>query len=82
MHEQLRMPLGKVVAFLENHGYRYAIIGGIALSQWGVFALYLSYRHQSARAQHELCRGSRRIVPGTFLNRRGNMARPIPSSSP
>lgn len=35
MHEQPRMPLGKVVAFLENHGYRYAIIGGIALSQWG-----------------------------------------------
>lgn len=35
MHEQLRMPLEKVVAFLENHGYRYAIIGGIALSQWG-----------------------------------------------
>lgn len=35
MHEQLRMPLEQVVAFLETHGYRYAIIGGIALSQWG-----------------------------------------------
>lgn len=34
MHEQLRMPPEQAVVFLENRGYRYDIIGGIALSQW------------------------------------------------
>lgn len=35
MHEQLKLPLEKVVSFLESHGYRYAVIEGIALAQWG-----------------------------------------------
>lgn len=26
----------KAVALLESHGYRYALVGGVALSQWGV----------------------------------------------
>lgn len=73
MHEQLRMPLEKVVAFLENHGYRYAIIGGIALSQWGylrftydiaITVLVPNMNYAEVRAA--LCR--------PFLNRRGNMA--------
>jgi hypothetical protein len=36
MENHLKGPLRTAVAFLEQHGYRYAIIGGIALSQWGV----------------------------------------------
>ena len=36
MERQLEAPLRKVVAFLQEHGYRYAIVGGIALPQWGV----------------------------------------------
>jgi hypothetical protein len=36
MEKQLEAPLRKAVAFLEEHGYRYAIIGGVALPQWGV----------------------------------------------
>lgn len=32
----LEPPLRAAVEFLEDHGLRYAIIGGIALSQWGV----------------------------------------------
>jgi len=36
MDEQLEAPLNAAIAFLEEHGYRYAVIGGIALSQWGV----------------------------------------------
>lgn len=37
MHvENLKIPTRIAVEFLEQHGYRYAIIGGIALSQWGV----------------------------------------------
>ncbi len=36
MQKQLNASLETVVAFLEEHGYRYAIVGGIALAQWGV----------------------------------------------
>jgi predicted nucleotidyltransferase len=35
MEKELEAPLKEVVAFLEKQGYRYAIIGGIALAQWG-----------------------------------------------
>lgn len=35
MHEHLKTPLQKVIAFLEGQGYRYAVIGGIAMAQWG-----------------------------------------------
>jgi hypothetical protein len=35
MNEQLKSPLQKVVAFLEGNGYQYAVIGGIAMAQWG-----------------------------------------------
>lgn len=34
--ENLKPPLRTAVDWLEQHGHRYAIIGGIALSQWGV----------------------------------------------
>ncbi len=34
--ENLKPPLRTAIDFLEQHGYRYAVIGGIALSQWGV----------------------------------------------
>lgn len=33
---QLERPLRTAVAFLDKHEYRYAIIGGIALSRWGI----------------------------------------------
>jgi hypothetical protein len=33
---QLEASARAAVAFLTEHGYRYAIIGGIAMSQWGV----------------------------------------------
>lgn len=36
MQRQLENSLRKVIAFLEAHNLRYAIIGGIALAQWGV----------------------------------------------
>lgn len=36
MEKQLETALRSVIAFLEASGYRYAIIGGIALSRWGV----------------------------------------------
>jgi len=36
MEKSLEAPLKTAVAFLEKHNYSYAIIGGIALSQWGV----------------------------------------------
>lgn len=36
MNYNLEIPLRTSVAFLEGNGYRYAIVGGIALSQWGV----------------------------------------------
>jgi len=36
MEEHLRPALRKVILSLEERGYRYAIIGGVALSQWGV----------------------------------------------
>lgn len=35
MDDQLREPLRKAVRFLEENRYRYAIIGGIAMAQWG-----------------------------------------------
>jgi predicted nucleotidyltransferase len=35
MENQLKEPLRKAVCFLEENGYRYAVIGGIAMSQWG-----------------------------------------------
>ncbi|GIK55762.1 MAG: hypothetical protein HND44_03065 [Chloroflexi bacterium] len=35
MEKQLEGPLQKAIFFLEAQGYRYAIIGGIALSEWG-----------------------------------------------
>lgn len=36
MDRQLEASARAAVAFLTEHGYRYAIIGGIAMSQWGV----------------------------------------------
>lgn len=39
MEQNLKKPLLKAVKFLENNGYRYALIGGIALSQWGVVSV-------------------------------------------
>ncbi|MCL4869172.1 MAG: nucleotidyltransferase [Anaerolineae bacterium] len=36
MTEQLLPALHKAVSVLEANGYQYAIIGGIALAQWGV----------------------------------------------
>jgi predicted nucleotidyltransferase len=40
-NEHLMPALRAAIAFLEQHGYRYAIIGGISLSQWG----YSRYTH-------------------------------------
>ncbi len=39
--KDLEAPLRTAVAFLEKHGYRYAIIGGIAMGQWG----FLRFTH-------------------------------------
>jgi predicted nucleotidyltransferase len=36
MEEHLRPALHKAIQFLDEMGYRYAIIGGVALAQWGV----------------------------------------------
>ncbi len=36
MDRQLVPPLRKAIAFLEQHGYQYALIGGAALAYWGV----------------------------------------------
>lgn len=36
MEKQLESSLHTVVNYLDQHNYRYAIIGGIALSYWGV----------------------------------------------
>jgi hypothetical protein len=36
MEKQVEASLRSAIAFLEEHGYRYAVIGGIALAQWGV----------------------------------------------
>ncbi len=36
MASQLEQPLQAAIGFLEARGYRYAIIGGIALTYWGV----------------------------------------------
>jgi predicted nucleotidyltransferase len=33
--KRLEGPLQKAIAFLEEQGYRYAVIGGIAVAQWG-----------------------------------------------
>jgi len=33
---QLEPPLREAVTFLEAHGYRYAVIGGIAVTTWGI----------------------------------------------
>ncbi len=35
MDKKLEGPLQKAIAFLEEEGFRYAIIGGIAVAQWG-----------------------------------------------
>jgi hypothetical protein len=36
VEKQLEGPLRTAITFLEGQGYRYAVIGGIALAQWGV----------------------------------------------
>lgn len=36
MERQLEPPLQEALHFLEVHGYRYAIIGGIAVTTWGI----------------------------------------------
>jgi predicted nucleotidyltransferase len=35
MEKELKAPLKEAIAFLEKQGYRYAVIGWIALAQWG-----------------------------------------------
>jgi len=34
MQKELKDPLQRAIRFLEIQGFRYAIIGGIAMSQW------------------------------------------------
>lgn len=36
MPKRLKTPLRKAIKTLEDNGHRYAVVGGIALSQWGV----------------------------------------------
>jgi hypothetical protein len=36
LEKQLEVPLRAAIAYLEQHGHSYSIIGGIALAQWGV----------------------------------------------
>jgi predicted nucleotidyltransferase len=36
VEENLELALREAIAFLESHAYPYAIIGGIALAQWGL----------------------------------------------
>jgi hypothetical protein len=36
MEKQLKLPLREAIAFLEAHAYRYAVIGGIAVTTWGI----------------------------------------------
>ena len=42
MNEQLKTPLQKVIGFLDEQGYRYAVIGGLAMAQWGICALHMT----------------------------------------
>jgi predicted nucleotidyltransferase len=35
MEKKLEAPLRVAINWLESHGYRYAVIGGIAVAQWG-----------------------------------------------
>jgi hypothetical protein len=35
VERQLEPPLSEAIDFLETHGYRYAVIGGIAVAVWG-----------------------------------------------
>lgn len=60
MEARLEAAVRKVVDFLTAHGYRYAIIGGIALSQWGIVratfdadikVLVPNYDYATARAE-------------------------------
>ena len=42
MEKHLEIPLQKAIRFLQENGYRYAIIGGVALPAWGhVRATYI-----------------------------------------
>jgi predicted nucleotidyltransferase len=36
VEKELEAPLRQAIRVLDKHGYRYALIGGVALSQWGV----------------------------------------------
>ena len=36
MEKELEAPLRQSIGVLEKYSYRYAIIGGVALAQWGV----------------------------------------------
>ncbi len=36
MEKPLEAPLRAAITFLEEHGYRYAVIGGVALPVWGI----------------------------------------------
>lgn len=35
MDELLEIALNKSIALLEEHGYRYAVVGGLAVQVWG-----------------------------------------------
>lgn len=59
METRLETAVRRVIAFLTSHGYDYAVIGGIALSQWGVIrstydadikVLVPNYDYAAARA--------------------------------
>jgi len=36
VEQRLEQALREAIAFLEAHGYRYAVIGGIAVTTWGI----------------------------------------------
>jgi hypothetical protein len=41
VEKKLEAPLHAAIGFLEEHGYRYAVIGGIAMAEWG----FLRFTH-------------------------------------
>jgi hypothetical protein len=53
MKRRLEAAIRKVIRFLDDRHYRYALIGGIALAQWGVVRATYDGRLQSSRPQSD-----------------------------
>lgn len=77
MERQLEAAIRAVIRFLDDRQYRYALIGGIALAQWGSCAPHTTPTSRCSSPISITLQSGRQFAQ-LFLNLPGNKSRTIP----